>query len=187
MRTTLRSQARRELAKDLLLIAVGAIIALFLSYSGIIGGIVGLIGNTALSSFVSGVFFTSAFTIAPAAVALGSISLNGDPLTIAIWGAFGAMCGDLILFLYIRDRFDDDLVRSMKPSLARHFMHSLHFGFMKWLAPLVGALIIFSPLPDEMGLTLMGLSKTKVVILAPLSLVTNFLAIYGLVWFAQAI
>jgi hypothetical protein len=97
------------------------------------------------------------------------------------------MIGDLILFLFIRDRFADDLAASFKPSLARHILSSFHLGFLKWLAPVVGALIIASPLPDELGLGLMGISKTKIAILLPVSFVMNFLGICALVWFAQAI
>ena len=73
----------------------------------------------------------------------------------------GAMLGDLIIFFFIRDRFADDIIHSMKPSVSRHVLNSFHLGFLKWISPILGALIIASPLPDEFGLTLLGLSKTR--------------------------
>lgn len=166
---------------------VGAMIALLFSWMGVIDGLIKLFGGTVIASFVSGVFFTSAFTIAPASVALSRIAFLADPWTIALWGALGAMCGDLILFYFIRDRFVDDLAASVKPSVKKHILSSFHLGFMKWLAPLAGAVIIFSPLPDEMGLALMGLSKTRVAVLMPISFTMNLFAIYGIVWLAHTI
>ena len=67
----------------------------------------------------------------------------------------------------------------------RIFMRSMHFGFMKWLSPIIGALIIASPLPDEFGITLLGLSKLKIMVLLPIALVMNMLGIYLLVTFSH--
>ena len=184
MRNSRRKRARHGLARDFLFIFLGAVFALALSYSGIIDGIIRLFGNTAIASFVSGIFWTSVFTIAPASVALAHIALTDMPLSVALWGAFGAMCGDLILFLFIRDRFTDNLLDSVRPSITKHILSSFHLGFVKWLSPLLGALIIASPLPDELGLTLMGLSKTRVAVLMPISFVMNMLGIYFIIWFS---
>lgn len=172
--------ARKELTKDIIFVFIGALIAIVLSRLGFISFIVGVIGNEIMASFLSGIFFTSIFTIAPSSVALVSISGISN-ITIAFWGAMGALCGDLILFYFIRDRFVDDLLSSIKPSLMKKIMHSFHLGFMKWLSPLLGALIIASPLPDELGLTLLGLSKTKITILIPISFIMNFIGVYLLI------
>ena len=98
--------------------------------------------------------------------------------TVILWGALGALSGDIILFFFIRDRFADDLKNSLKPSFVRHIARSFHFGFLKWLAPILGAVVIASPLPDELGLTLLGLSKTRLAFLVPISFVMNALGIY---------
>jgi hypothetical protein len=182
-----RSTAKRELVKDLLFIFIGAITALILSENGAIDWLVGILGNHFFASFVSGIFFTSVFTIAPASVALTHIVLTStEPVWVtALWGAMGAVCGDLALFFFIRDRFAEDLRKSFKPSFIKHIMNSFHLGFMKWLAPIFGALIIASPLPDELGLTLLGLSKTRLIVLIPISFFMNLLGIYGLIWFAH--
>ncbi|MFA6554576.1 MAG: hypothetical protein WCS89_03665 [Candidatus Paceibacterota bacterium] len=180
-----KNKARQELTKDFTLVFLGAVIAFSMANLGIISWLVNSIGNQIISSFLAGIFFTSVFTIAPASVALVSIS-SISPMTVAFWGALGAMCGDLILFFFIRDRFADDVIASVKPSVMKHILSSFHLGFMKWLSPILGALIIASPLPDEFGLTLLGLSRTKISILIPISLVMNFTGIYLLLRFAQA-
>ena len=180
-----RSKARQEFAKDLLIILVGIAVDIFLARSGFIDTVVDALGGQAVASFFSGVFFTSAFTLAPATIALAHISETAPVATVALWGGLGAMIGDLILFLFIRDRFARDLAAALKPSLARHVIGSFHVGFMKWLAPIVGAAIIASPLPDEFGLALMGLSRTRLFILLPISFVMNVIGIYIVAAFAQ--
>ena len=42
---------------------------------------------------------------------------------------------------------------------------------------MLGALIIASPLPDELGLAMMGVARIKLRVLIPISLVLNFAGI----------
>ncbi|MEK7646260.1 MAG: hypothetical protein AAB381_01005 [Patescibacteria group bacterium] len=182
-----RSQARRELIKDFLLICIGIALALFLSTSGMLDQMISLIGNTAAASFFAGIFFTSVFTLGPASVTLVNISEYGDPHTIALWGALGAVCGDLVLFFFIRDHFAEHITKSLRPSRVRRILASFHLGFMKWLSPILGALIIASPLPDEFGMALLGMSKIRVAVLIPIAFAMNMLGIYGLIWFTNVL
>lgn len=179
--------ARRELLKDFCFIIIGAVIALLLTQIGVLQWFIGLLGGSIITSFVSGIFFTSAFTIAPSAIVLSQIGHNMSPHVVAIVGALGATCGDLLLFTFIRDRFAKDLMNSLRPSIVKKILHSLHLGFLKWLSPLLGALIIASPLPDELGLTLLGLSKTRILVLIPISFIMNTLGIYVIIMFANSI
>jgi hypothetical protein len=182
-----RVQARHELAKDILFILIGVIIAFLLSESGVFDEMLSFLGSSPVIIFLTGIFFTSVFTIAPASVAFAHIAQATPVPVVALWGALGALCGDLILFFFIRDKFAVDLERAFKPSLVKHILHSFHFGFIKWISPIIGALIIASPLPDELGLTLMGLSKTRLIVLIPISFVMNMVGIYALVWVVQAL
>lgn len=179
------NKARRALARDIIFILLGVFIALVLVKTGFIDGMLNVLGSGAFASFVAGIFFTSAFTIAPSSVALARLIETVPIHSVAIWGALGALCGDLVLFFFIKDRFAEDLKRSLKPSLLKHILASFHLGFMKWLSPFLGALIIASPLPDELGLTLMGMSKVRLAILIPVSFVMNAVGIYALVWLAS--
>ncbi len=182
-----KSTARRELAKDLLFVIIGAIIALLLSEWGVIDHLITLFGSDEVASFVAGIFFTSIFTIAPASVALGHIALHASSFSVTLWGALGAVCGDLVLFYFIKDRFADDLVGSFGSVFTKHFMASFHLGFFKWLSPVLGTLIIASPLPDEFGITLLGMAKTKTLFLIPISFIGNILGIYLIIWFSVII
>ena len=49
-------------------------------------------------------------------------------------------------------------------------MQKLHLGFM---VPLAGAIIVASPLPDELGLIMLGVSKLKYREIAVLTYILN--------------
>lgn len=171
---------------DIIIIALGILVTIVLLKIGAIDALIySLRDYSALASFTAGIFFTSTFTIAPASVALVHIAEQAPLPIVATWGALGAMCGDLILFFFIRDRFAEDLRNAIGSTKIKHFMHSFHFGFMKWLAPVLGALIIASPLPDELGVSLLGISKIRTTILMPISYVMNFLGVYLIIGFAK--
>jgi len=177
---------KRALIRDLAMIFIGIVFALFLSSFGIIDYIISIFKDYyIISSFIAGVFFTSVFTLAPASITLIHIAQDSPIAGVVVWGGLGAMCGDLILFLFIKDRFAEDLKSIFKPSSIKYILKSLHFGFMRWLSPLIGALIIASPLPDEFGITLLGMSKVKTIILVPLAFVMNMLGIYLLIQFSH--
>lgn len=173
-----RARAKQNLKEDFIAVSVSVALAWFLISSGALASLLAATdaGKT-FESFVVGIFFTSAFTIAPAAIFLAGLSQTISPWAVAFFGALGAMCGDLILFLFIRDRLSEDIKGLFPRRAVRHFLNSFHLGFWKWLAPLLGALIIASPLPDELGVSLLGLSRTRVAVLLPIAFVMNFLGV----------
>jgi len=176
------------LFRDLIMIAIGIIIAVIFVRTGLLNLIITTFdGYYILTSFLVGIFFTSAFTIAPSSIALIHIAQTAPIGGVVFWGGLGAMLGDLILFFFIRDRFADDLMKTIRPSTIKHVFHSLHFGFLKWLSPIIGALIIASPLPDEIGISMLGMSKVKTSVLIPVAFVMNMLGIYALIQFAHLI
>ncbi len=132
-----------------------------------------------LSSFIAGFFFTSAFTTAPAVVALGQIAKNGSLFYTAFFGALGSLFGDLIIFRFIRDRLTDHMHELLKKDKWWRRIHHLTFNlrYFRWLTFLMGGVIIASPLPDELGISLLGLSKMKTKHFIPISFIFNFMGI----------
>jgi len=57
----------------------------------------------------------------------------------------------------------------------KHLMHTKYFS---WTLPVIGAIIIASPLPDEMGVGLMGISKLKTKQFILLSFILNSIGIF---------
>ncbi len=167
--------------KDLAIIALSIAGTIVFVQLGVFGKILsGLEEQAYIGSLISGIFFTSVFTIAPATVALAQLAEASHPMTVALWGALGAMIGDLLQFLFVRDVFGRDLRRFLKKQIHIDVHSYFHHGFMKWLGPIIGAIIIASPLPDEIGLAILGLSGMSLWIFLPLTFTFNFLGILAL-------
>jgi hypothetical protein len=132
-----------------------------------------------IGSFVAGIFFTSVFTVAPAAVTLGEIAQANSIILTAVFGAMGAIVGDLIIFRFVRDRFSKHLIELIKHRGAGKRIKALFkLRFFRWLTFFIGGLIIASPLPDELGISLLGFSKMKTLWFIPLSFTFNFIGIF---------
>ena len=182
------SQTRRlykarmgNLWRDVVIIAFGIVITLLLVRMGALEQLLTASEEQVyIGSFIAGIFFTSVFTIAPASIALAEIATSAPPLSVAIWGALGAMLGDLLLFLFIRDVFTEDVQEFVGIKKIRRLFARSHVGFIRWLAPVVGAIIIASPLPDELGLALLGIARTKTSVVLPIAFCLNFLGILAI-------
>lgn len=173
-----KKHSNPKLLRDLAIIVGSVIFAVLMVHSGFIEGFIASIRQVGfLGSFVAGLFFTSLFTIAPASIALAKISMTTPPLLVAFWGALGAMIGDLILFLFIRDSLAEDIVELIKSPQYHRIISVFHLRIFRWLIPFFGALLIVSPLPDELGLAMMGFSKIKTRVILPLTFVLNFLGV----------
>ncbi|MDP3962410.1 MAG: hypothetical protein Q8Q03_00880 [bacterium] len=173
---------------DVIIIAVGIAVALMLSRMGAIDYMINAFRDySILATFIAGLFFTSAFTLAPAGIALVNIAERAPIHSVAVWGALGALCGDLILLYFIHDRFSRDVKKAFKASTIKKIASSFHFGFMKWLSPLLGALLIPSPLPDEFAMALLGASRLRISFLLPIIFTMNVVGIYLLIGFANLI
>lgn len=134
----------------------------FFIETSVIQNFIKLIGDLGyVGSFISGILFVSTFTVVPASVILFDIAKILNPYLVAISAGIGGVIGDYILFRYLQDRIFDEL----KPLFKRHgqsvFDIIFSTPFFAWIIPIVGAIIIASPFPDEVGISLMGLSRIK--------------------------
>lgn len=130
------------------------------------------------NTFIAGLFFTSVFTTAPAIVTLGELSLLQPLFVTAAIGAAGAVCGDFIIFRFMRDRLSVHLTemmrtRSIYKKYRSLFKHRAFHGVTFFL----GGLIIASPLPDELGLSLLGISHIRTRWFLVFSFCANFVGI----------
>lgn len=167
------------LLQDIAIILLSVVIAVILERTDVL---IKILTSTKelelLGSFIAGMFFTSGFTTAPAIVTLGEIARANSILPTAIFGAMGAVVGDLIIFRFIRDRFSEHLMEIIKHQGAGKRIKMLFkLKFFRWLTFLVGGLIIASPLPDELGIGLLGFSKMRTAWFIPLSFTFNFIGI----------
>jgi hypothetical protein len=173
--------------KNTFLLALGLVVFYYLARTPQIdGAIKGLGALGYIGAFVAGFFFVSTYTALPAAYVLFELASHHDPLDIAVVAGVGAMAGDYAIFRFIRDRVVDEL----KPYLAKvgtpKLRHLFRTPYFAWLLPLTGAFIIASPLPDELGVTLIGASKMKNLHFLLVSYVLNAIGIFLIVLLAQS-
>lgn len=174
---------------DLSTVFLSILIALLLVKSEALGLILsGAASLKLVGSFIAGIFFTSVFTTAPAIVTLGSIASEHSLLLTALFGAFGAVLGDLIIFSFIRDRLSEHLMILMEhTSYWKRVKALFRLKYFRWGTFLLGGLLISSPLPDELAISLLGFTKMKTKFFIPLSFVFNFIGIVLIGLVARAI
>lgn len=113
-------------------------------------------------AFIAGMLFVSTFTVASGAIILLVLAEELSHIGIGIVAGAGAVLGDYIIFRSIRNK---DLINEVKHLFeffrSEKVSHLIHTKYFSWTLPVVGALLIASPLPDELGVSLLGLSKMK--------------------------
>lgn len=176
---------RKRLRRDTLLIALSVAAALVLSASGMLEQLLLVnVESTIAGVFLAGVLFTSLFTTPIAIAMFASLASGLDALTMAGIGALGSVLGDLALFGLVRFTFQADLDHLLSLPKYRRLLHVFHRRTFRWMLPFVGALIIASPLPDELGIGLMGVSKMKTSTLIVISYIMNAIGILLIAWAA---
>lgn len=118
-------------------------------------------GDVALASFFAGLFFTSVATTAPAMAVLGELSLEGNLFVVAVFGGIGAVLGDYLIFMFVRDRVSEDITHLVSGRAFTRYRALLRRRTFKRVLPFIGGFIIASPLPDELGLALLGMSHMR--------------------------
>lgn len=169
---------KNNLVKSLMIVVLSIVIAVTLVKTEVLKN---LLTSTQelkfIGSFVAGVFFTSGFTIAPATVVLAEIAQTNSIFWVAFFGGIGALMGDLVIFRFIKDRLSGDFLYLIRKSKSERLISIFRPRLFKWIVPFVGALVIISPLPDELGLTMIGFSKVKTFTLIPIIFSLKFLGI----------
>jgi len=179
---------RRRLRNDLIIVAVSVLVAWILVESSVIDRLLSLSSNFGhLRIFINGLFFTSAFTTIPSLVVFTKLSELYSPIYLALIGGLGALIGDLIIFLFIKDHILEDVNYLFSKSKSRRIHHLFEYRFMRWSMAFLGAIIIASPLPDELGLTFMGLSKISLSRFVLISYSLHSIGIFVVAVIARAV
>lgn len=148
--------------KNTTLLVLSVIVFFFLSGTSYAQQFIAQIGNLGyLGAFFVGALFVSSFTIAPAIVILFDLAKTLDPVAIALVTGAGGVVGDYLMFKYLKDRVFEELTPVIAKAEGRPLRHLLHTPYFAWLTPVIGAIIIASPFPDEVGISMLGLSKVK--------------------------
>lgn len=176
------------LMRDAGIVVLSILVAVVLAKTEILKTFLFATQNTEiLGSFLSGMFFTSVFTTAPAIVVLAELAQDNSVIIVAFFGALGALLGDLIIFRFIKDYLAEDISYLLQKSGYEKFTEIFRRKFFRWLLSFLGALVIASPLPDELGLAMLGLSKTRTKLFVLISFSFNFIGIFAIGLIAKSL
>lgn len=132
-----------------------------------------------LGALIGGMLFVSTFTISIGMVILLFLAEYLNPIEIGLIAGIGAVMSDLIIFRFIRSQgFIEEIKHFFNYFGGDKISHLLHTKYFSWTLPVIGALIIASPLPDELGVSLMGISKMKIEKFILLSFILNSIGIF---------
>lgn len=166
--------------KNLTIVFFSVVLAVILSRIEVFHSLLLHLGGFGyIGAFIAGMFFVSTFTVATSALILLILAEALSPLEIGLIAGLGAVVGDLLIFRLVKDnlaREIEDIYNHIDRK--KHLKKVFHSKYFSWTLPVVGAIMIASPLPDEMGISLMGLSKISTSKFILLSYVLNSIGIF---------
>ena len=130
-----------------------------------------------VSAFVAGFLIVSTFTVATGGLILLVLAENLDVFWLGLAAGCGALLGDLVIFRFVKDNVAGEIERLYKDFGGKHLTHIFHSHYVHWTLPVIGALIIASPIPDEIGVSLLGISKMKMHHFIMISFILNTIGI----------
>jgi len=163
------------------------ILLVYLADSSFVKNIINAIGDLGyLGAFLTGIFFVSTFTVAPSMIVLYNLADKLNPFEVAVLAGIGAVVGDYIIFRFLKDKVFDELKPLFLKFKGNYLTKIFQTPYFAWLTPLVGAVIIASPLPDEVGVGIFGIAKMKNWQFALLSFFLNATGIFIVVTIARS-
>ncbi len=132
-----------------------------------------------VGAFIAGILFVSVFTVATGAIILFALAEYLHPIELAIIAGLGAVIGDLTIFRLVKNDLLSEINEIYTHHLNGRYLTPLfHTKYFSWMLPVIGAIIIASPFPDELGITLMGISKMKTISFLLISFFLNSFGIF---------
>ncbi len=187
---TALSVARKKahLYQDIIFIVLSISLAIYIIDTNIAPQLVSALGDLDwIGVIVAGMFFTSAFTTAPAIAVLGELAQTTPLPMLFLLGAIGATLGDYVIFRFFKNRISQDLAYLFSFSKKKRFSAVFKTHLFKFFVPFVGALVIASPIPDEVGVAMLGVSSVKDKTFLLLSFVMNGVGICMIGYIAKYI
>lgn len=157
-----------------ILIILSIVLAFYLYFSGLIQNFIASLGQfQIIGVLIAGALFGYAFTAAPATASLISFTNTINPLIVAFVGATGTMIGDLVIFHF----FKRGLPKEVKTIFKKSKIEKIKRSKWKWVIPGIAGFIIASPLPDEVGIALLGVTHFDNNSFMLLAFVLNFIGL----------
>lgn len=130
-------------------------------------------------TFLNGVLFAYSFTAAPSTAVFLLLSKTESIYLASLIGGLGALIGDLFIFKLIRISFADEIRKLQNEKIFSGINHHTPQAIKVYVVPVIAALIIASPLPDEIGVSMLAAYPAiSARLFSLISLVLNTLGIF---------
>jgi len=138
-------------------------------------------------AFIAGVLYVYGFTAGPGTAILLVIGKEENLLLCGLIAGVGALIGDLLIFDFIRYSFSDEIKNLSSEKIVIWIDSKLPHFMRKYLMPVLGAVIIALPLPDEIGVSLFAtFTKISTRAFLVLSYVLNTAGIFMILLIGKA-
>ena len=156
---------KKKLARDIIIVVFSVILAIYIQRLAGVDSLLSFFTNIYYvipAAFLTGVLFSFTFTVAIATsvfIILGDTSIN--PFLIAIVGGLGAVFGNSLTYKFFKNDIIKDL-KALEPKYAKEITRRIFKSkLFIWILPYVAALLLASPLPDEIGIFLLAGSRLR--------------------------
>jgi hypothetical protein len=165
-------QVIRKNYSAIVLFTCGIILAiLILQTSSVKNFALELMELPGIGQILLGFLYTTAFTAPVATVLIINIAESINPVWLATLGGIGAMLYDLAIFAFVKNQTQHGWFQHWRGKF-------LSRPVISWCLAILGAAVIASPLPDELGSGLLGLSRLPQKYFIPMSFLLNGIGIF---------
>lgn len=174
--------------KNTAFLILALIILLIIAPSGAFQKVVTSVASLGyLGAFIAGLFFVYIFSVAPATVVLLLLAQNHNLFLLSFFAALGSLLGDYIIFQIFRTRIAEEWAPALRELKGSHVYKVFHSPYFSWTLPVLTAVLIASPIPDEIAVGALGFSKLKDWQFIPMALVLDYLGILVLVFLGTVV
>ncbi|MEX2017125.1 MAG: hypothetical protein WD876_01495 [Candidatus Pacearchaeota archaeon] len=141
-----------------------------------------------ISDFIAGILFSFGFTT-PFSIGYFITTTPANILITSLIAGVGSVIGDMIIFRTIKISFMDEFKKLEKKKAIRKIgeiiKNNPHVLIRHYLVYIFAGIILASPLPDELGVSMLaGLTTIKPKIFMALSFILHVIGFYAIMWIA---
>lgn len=174
--------------KHLAFFIISIIFAIFLSRQELFHTFLLNLGNWGyIGAFLGGILFVSTFTAATGAIILIILAEKLSSIEMAILAGLGGVVGDFTIFRFVKDGLLSEIIPIYHRLGGGHLTRILRTKYFRWTLWIIGAIIIASPFPDEIGVSLMGISKIRTYQFLILAFILDTVGVFLFIVAARAI
>ena len=189
MEPTLRIRKRR-LLRDFSIIGLSVIVAIYIQISDTSSTLVGFFSSLYFvpAAILMGFLFSLTFTAAISTSVFILLSeTTHNPYIIALLGGLGSVLANSIIYKFFKQEIIAD-IEFLEPKYAKKIAHKImHSRVFVGLVPFIAAMLLASPLPDEVGILMLSGNNFKYTKFFLLSFFLHTLGILLIVLFGKSI